>query len=134
MLPRVLAASDRKAAVQAMHTWIMALGPVADCTTCTSLSQTELHLTPEVDWLGDEEMLGAELSQDLKHIYRNRASTKSQFYISQVTGVQNPVFDQELAYQFLRNSDPGFQLLAFFIDSGQGLGLFSVSGWLGVSV
>ncbi len=63
----MLASSDRKAAALAIHKWIMALGPVADCTACVSLSQTELHLKPELDWLGDDEMLGAELSQVLKH-------------------------------------------------------------------
>src|SRR5205814_5782973 len=63
--------------------------------------------------LGDEAVLGRELSEMLRDVYRNRSGGK-QFFVSQVPNVGNPVFEHELAYSGLRFPDAGYQLLALY--------------------
>ena len=52
----------------------------------------------DLDWISDDSLLGADLSQALQNIYRNRRPGSSQFYVSLVPGAANPSFDHELAY------------------------------------
>ena len=58
-------------------------------------------------------MLGRDLAELLRTIYRDRSGGK-QFYVSQVPGIGNPVFEHELAYAGLKFPDAGYQLLALY--------------------
>ena len=111
--PAVLAAPDRTAANAAMAKWIADLGPVAKCEPCAALSQTELHIAPDIDWIHSEERLGHDLSAALGNVYRNRPAT-GQFFVSQARGIGNPVFDREPAYQRFPYPDAGYRMLALF--------------------
>jgi len=114
VLPLVLAAADSTAANAAVSDWITGLGPVDDCAPCATLDSSDLSLNPNVDWIRDESLLGAGLSQTLQSIYRNRMPAAQQFYISLAPGIFNPSFDHELSYGSLRLPDSGYQLLALF--------------------
>jgi len=114
VLPQVLAAADSAGANLAMSTWIANLGPIDNCTTCTSLDSSDLHLTTNLDWIGDETLLGSDLSQTLRSAYRNRRSANRQFFVSLAPSVFNPSFDNEPTYPALRLPDSGYQLLALF--------------------
>jgi C-terminal processing protease CtpA/Prc len=113
ILPQVLSARDPKGANVAMLNWITALGLVTECTSCVTLNETNLYMKPQLDWISDEKMLGAELSGELRRLYRDR-DTRNQFYVSLFPNVRNPVFDHELPYRGFRSPDAGFQLLALF--------------------
>jgi C-terminal processing protease CtpA/Prc len=113
IMPRVLDAPDRAGANTAVHEWIAAIGKVDECTQCASLSDAGLYVKPDVDWISNEFLLGAELSADLKRIYRNRVSGQ-QFYVSIMRGVANPVFTHELGYTRQGAPDAGYRLLALF--------------------
>ena len=113
VMPSVLAAPDDDAARAALFRWIDSLGEVAPCTDCADLRKTDLHFGPGLDWLGNDELLGADLGQRLRSIHRNRANG-AQFYIAQVLGVKNPEFRNEPAYAGLDLPDAGFQLLGLF--------------------
>jgi C-terminal processing protease CtpA/Prc len=113
VLPTILAAQDRASANAAILKWINSLGPVQPCQPCVKLDAARLHLRPQIGWLSDERMLGADLSRTLRSIYENRSS-KGQFYVSLKPEVENPSFDLELAYADLKLPDFGFQLLAVY--------------------
>jgi C-terminal processing protease CtpA/Prc len=113
VLPAVLAAPDRTAANAALLHWIAGYGPVAQCKSCVSLKEGDLHLRPELDWISDEALLGKELSQTLRTIHRNRLAGE-QFYLSLVPGIGNPKFLHEPSYDRIKLPDPGFQLLGLY--------------------
>ena len=114
ILPGVLAAADAASANQAIATWVTGLGAVPDCSPCATLETADLHLGTNLEWLADESLLGAELSQALTAIYRNRSASGKSFYISLDPDVKNPFFENELAYPGLKLPDPGYQLLGLF--------------------
>ncbi|HEY2116767.1 MAG TPA: S41 family peptidase [Candidatus Angelobacter sp.] len=114
--PTVLQAHDRAEANAAMLKWINGLGPIAPCKPCASLDEHEkdIQLRPDVSWLGDETMLGTELSKSLLAIYRNRPAEGHQFYLTLAPIVRNPAFRHELSYAMVKFPDSGFQLLALY--------------------
>jgi hypothetical protein len=113
VMPGVLAASDRAAANVAMVKWIAGLGAVGKCDPCAKLDEADLHLRPEVDWIGDQALLGSALSERLRAIHANRLAGK-QYYVSFVSGVKNPSFDHEGAYAGVKLPDAGYQLLGLY--------------------
>jgi C-terminal processing protease CtpA/Prc len=114
VMPKVLAANNRNAADTAVADWIRGLGDVSDCRSdCAQLSDKDLHFGPQLRWLNNDSVVGPDLAQLLRTIYRNRAKG-SKFYISHAQGVGNPVFEHEPAYPNVRFPDPGYQLLALY--------------------
>src|SRR6266571_3480527 len=110
----ILQAANRAEANAAMLKWINGLGPVAPCKPCASLDEKDIQRRPVISWLGDETMLGTELSNSLLGIYRNRTAGGHQFYLTLVPSVGNPAFRHELPYPLVNFPDPGFQLLALY--------------------
>jgi C-terminal processing protease CtpA/Prc len=113
ILRKVLNAEDFAAANQQIHDWLANLGEVAPCDPCATLDDSRLHLPPDIDWIRDESVLGADLSHMLLTIHQNR-TPETQFYVSLVPGVRNPRFEYEPPYPTLRLPDTGYQLLALF--------------------
>ena len=114
IMPKVLAAPDAPTANAALAAWVAGMGAVAPCSPCTNLDTSDLALGTNVDWISDQSLLGADLSQALQNIYANRTPQTSQFYLSLVQGVGNPSFDRELTYGNITFPDAGYQLLALF--------------------
>jgi C-terminal processing protease CtpA/Prc len=114
VLPEVLATGNRAAANSVMHRWIASLGAVPECVKCARLSETNLYMKPDIDWIANEKSLGADLSQDLRLIYKNRPADEQQFYVSLRPEVGNPLFLHDLAYPRITLPDAGFQLLALY--------------------
>jgi C-terminal processing protease CtpA/Prc len=113
VLPKVLAAPDRDAANVILRDWIRSLGEIPECSSCATLPKDNIHLSPDVDWIDQEAILGRDLSALLRTIYRNRPRGP-QFFISQVANIGNPVFEHEPAYPDVRFPDSGYQLLALY--------------------
>jgi hypothetical protein len=113
VLPKLLAARDREAGNATLRDWVRGMGDVPSCRTCITLADGDLHLRPEMDWIGDEEVVGRDLAGLLRTIYRDRSGGR-QFYVSQVPAVGNPVFEHELGYAGLKFPDAGYQLLAVY--------------------
>jgi hypothetical protein len=76
-----------------------------------NLNEKDLYYKPDLDWISNTALLGADLSQTLLSIRDNRLPNK-QFYVSKALNVGNPIFDRERAYASLKFPDIGFQLLA----------------------
>ncbi len=115
VMPKVLGARDRAAANAVMQEWVAGLGPVAECTACVRLQETEIHLRPQFAWLSEEALLGKELSRTLTSIYRNRpVASGKQFYVRLNPQVGNPIFEHEPAYAGIKPPDAGYQLLALY--------------------
>jgi C-terminal processing protease CtpA/Prc len=72
----------------------------------------DTHLVPRVDWIRDTELLGPALSRRLTDIHTRRFVGTEQFYVSQVPGVGNPVFNRELAYPNHQPPDAGLRILS----------------------
>ena len=113
VLPKLLAAGDRDAGNAALRDWIRGMGNPPACSACITLRGDNLHLSPEMDWIGNEAVVGHDLAELLRAIYRDRSGGK-QFYVSLVPAIGNPAFEHELGYAGLRFPDAGYQLLALF--------------------
>jgi C-terminal processing protease CtpA/Prc len=113
VLPKVVAATDRTAANAAIVEWLRRLGDIPACAPCSTLRTQNIHLTPDVNWINQESVLGHDLSALLRDIYQNR-SLRPQFYVSLAPGVGNPQFEHESAYPALKFPDAGYQLLALY--------------------
>jgi C-terminal processing protease CtpA/Prc len=113
IVPAILDAHDRVTANTALLRWIENLGTIPPCAPCAKLNESDLYFPPDLNWIANEALLGADLSKSLRSIRDNRVPSK-QFYVSLVPGVGNPSFDHELAYAQLALPDAGFQLLAVY--------------------
>jgi hypothetical protein len=111
VLPSVLAAPDKPALLRTLTQWVEKLGVPAGCNPCAQPPKDAV-LRPNRAWIQDTTLLGAKLSRELQNIDTLRAPGVSQFYVTQVPGVGNPVFPQELAYQTMHPPDAGFRILA----------------------
>jgi hypothetical protein len=113
VLPKVIAATDRNTANAVILEWLRRLGDIPACGPCATLSTQNIHLTPDVNWINQETLLGHDLSALLRDIYQNR-SLRSQFYVSLLAGGGNAQFEHEPAYPALKFPDAGYQLLALY--------------------
>jgi C-terminal processing protease CtpA/Prc len=113
ILPAILNAQDRPTANAALLGWTEKLGSVTPCNPCAKLEQTDLDIRPGLDWIANNSLLGDDLSKSLQSIRDNRVPSQ-QFYVGKVPNVGNPSFEHELAYENLKLSDSGFQLLALY--------------------
>jgi C-terminal processing protease CtpA/Prc len=113
-MPAVLAAEDRAAANAAMAKWAAGLPAGGECKPCATLSQSNLQMRPEVEWIGDEARLGTELSRVLRAAYTQRPANGKQFYVGKVANVENPEFRHEAAYMGAKPGDAGMQILAAY--------------------
>lgn len=111
VLPEILEASDYSERNHTILAWIETIGIPGPCRACAP-EPDEPHLLPELDWINDSDLLGAVLPGQLQTIYERRPSDPEQFYITQVSGVGNPVFEQELAYDAHQPPDAGFRFLS----------------------
>ena len=111
VLPEILDAADRDTRNRILSQWLDELGVPESCSPCAQ-APTDAHLLPQLDWIKDIELLGPELSEQLQSVYANRFSGSTQFYVSQVAGVGNPLFEHELAYADQQPPDAGFRVLA----------------------
>lgn len=112
VLPAVLEAGDREAAKTVLLAWIRRLGPVPDCEPCAQLSDS-LQLGPDMGWIHDIDLLGADLSAALARVYRNR-TLASQIYAAATPGVGNVDLSNENAYPSQASPDAGYRILALF--------------------
>ena len=112
VLPDVLAAPDRAHANDALLKWIDELEPVPACSRCLPAPTGDLDLKPPLEWIHDQSVLGALLSERLEQIYTNRS--RHQYYVSQTLRTGNPQFNHEPAYPQIAYPDFGYQLLALF--------------------
>jgi C-terminal processing protease CtpA/Prc len=113
VLPKVLQAPHRVSLQNTLTEWVAKLGVPQSCNPCAEEPENT-HLLPEIDWIRDSDLLGAELSDQLQSVHENRFSGDEQFYVAQAPYVRNPVFDQELAYESQGPPDAGFRILALF--------------------
>jgi hypothetical protein len=82
VLPKVLAARDRDGANVVFRDWIRSLGAIPECSSCATLPKDNIHLSPDVDWIDQEAILGRDLSALLRTIYRNRPAWSTVFYLT----------------------------------------------------
>lgn len=111
-LPAVLEARDHSTANAALSNWIDKLGTVNACDPCVRMGDANMQFGPDLDWVSDVRVLGADLSHSLSKIRDNRSGR--QFYVSKIPGVGNPSFNHELAYADIKLPDFGYQLLALY--------------------
>ncbi len=72
IMPRILDARSMAEATEHLVDWLHELGDLPGCSDCATLPPA-LHLTPAIDWIHDESMLGPELSELLELIHENKA-------------------------------------------------------------
>jgi C-terminal processing protease CtpA/Prc len=114
ILPTILQSPDRATANAAMLKWTNGLGPLPPCQPCAAVTQGDVAMRPDVAWLEDTNLLGAELSRSLLAIYKSRQAKAQQFYLDLPPSVLNPSFKHELSYGQVKLPDAGFQLLALY--------------------
>ena len=114
ILPFVLNATDHETAIEILERWTRELGTVEMCGRCAKLPD-DMHLTPELEWIRDESVLGGSFAGLLQEVYLNRPRrAKGTFVATENMGVGNASFPNEPDYAALEFPDAGFQLLALF--------------------
>lgn len=111
VLPGVLRAADRARLRRVLLEWVDRVGVPERCGPCAS-EPADAQLLPSLAWIRDTALLGPALSHRMRQIHRNRFAGPEHFYVSQVPGVANPVFDRELPYAHQRPPDAGYRILA----------------------
>ena len=112
-LPEYLQHADLTAARSSLVHWIEGLGALEPCSPCAEV-EGDWHLRADLDWLEDEDLLGASLSALLHDVYGHRPADGEQFYVGLAPNILNPDFGRELGYADLRDIDAGFRLLALY--------------------
>ena len=113
MLPALLGAASASARNRTLAEWAERIGEPDPCDLCAGLT-ADLHLGPELGWIGDVSRFGRSLAEYLERVYTNRSAAGSQFYVRLRPGIGNALFDRELPYGELRAPDAGYRLLALF--------------------
>jgi C-terminal processing protease CtpA/Prc len=113
VLPSVIDAAGRDAVNAALSRWLAGLNDPASCEPCATPAP-QPHLTPDLDWIEDRDLLGDALSEGLQLIYARRPATPEHHYVSFAPGVGNPTFADEATYTGQPLPDPGFRLLALY--------------------
>ena len=113
VLPAVLGAASAPARNRTLGEWAERIGEPEPCDLCAGLP-ADLHLGPELDWIGDESRFGQPLAEYLERVYANRSAAASQFYVRMHPDAGNALFDRELLYGELQAPDAGYRLLAVF--------------------
>jgi len=113
LLPKILAATNRNSANAVLYDWLVSLGDYSRRATYTAMRRDDIHLSPDIDWIDQQDVLGSDLSRSLRTIYASR-TPDPHFYVSTAPNVGNPVFEHELAYPGLKFPDAGYQLLALY--------------------
>jgi C-terminal processing protease CtpA/Prc len=111
VLPSVLEAATTGSACDSISNWLAGLGDPIDSDERAAFPD-EAHLLPELDWIRDRALLGADLSARLRLIHERRSTAPEQYYVSHVAGVGNPDFSSENDYPDDMLPDAGFRLLA----------------------
>lgn len=113
IMPAVLESTDRSEANSAMVDWLDRIGVPEGCDPCAE-EPTDLHLTPELGWIRDADVLGEKLSDRLQAVHEFRFAGDENFYLSTMPRVGNPVFNHEPVYFNRTLPDAGYRLLAVF--------------------
>jgi C-terminal processing protease CtpA/Prc len=111
VLPRVLAASEGATCQRVIANWIEEIGVPDPCAICPEIP-ADAHFQASLDWLGDEVLLGSDLSRLLQAVYERRAPGFPQFYVTQSVNVGNPEFHHESLQPTELLPDAGYRILA----------------------
>ncbi|HEV7609080.1 MAG TPA: S41 family peptidase [Steroidobacteraceae bacterium] len=110
-LPMLMAARSPRDVRRLLVEWIDSLGPVPPRSTLAD--SQELQLQPQLAWLGDRKLLGKDLSEHLKAIYRNRLPGRQNF-VCISPNVGSALLGDEPDYAQVKFPDTGFQVLAIY--------------------
>ncbi|WP_338590230.1 S41 family peptidase [Shewanella khirikhana] len=110
LLPDILKASSSDEANKLLSRWLTGMGDNRDCGgECTQAAENP-YLAVDMGWINDR-YLGAELSTQLQHLYKNRKFTQHYYNELQAPGIAKPI--NELGYAGAEvYSDDGLKLLS----------------------
>lgn len=112
ILPSIVDATDDHEARATILSWIDELGDISTTNLEPEPTQ-ELALSPRLDWLLDESLLGEQLSERLQQIHAARPADGQQFYVDHHPSVGNPIFNEQVHVN-VPLPDAGFRVLALF--------------------
>ena len=111
ILPIYLKVSDNKQRDQILLQWINTYGKIPICNSCRATSENAF-LKPNLSWI-ERSNINRQLKDLLHKIYLNR-NQGNHYYIQTSPIVNNPLFENERAYDTMVYPDAGFRLLALF--------------------
>jgi hypothetical protein len=111
ILPDVINKNNSAEVNRILKKQIDKLGEVAGRYTVDNVK--DVKLSPDLGWLNDTELLGAELSTILKNIKASKRSA-DHYYIGLTTGIGNPIFQNERTYPNMKFTDDGLKLISLF--------------------
>ncbi|HKQ59306.1 MAG TPA: S41 family peptidase [Candidatus Eisenbacteria bacterium] len=113
VMPKVLAARDRREALASLDTWVASIGEAPPCTTCASARES-LTIRPRLEWISDAKRLGPSLSRRLATIHARRQARTTQHFVSMMPGVGNGDFSNDVVYPLPDSVDAGYRMLSLF--------------------
>ncbi|MBK7500744.1 MAG: peptidase S41 [Ignavibacteriales bacterium] len=111
ILPEVMSKQSSSDVNRILINQIEKLGEVVSRDTVDKVK--DIKLTPELDWLNDNDFLGAELSTLLKNLKESKRS-EEHYYIGLTSRIKNPIFQNERTYPSMKYTDDGLKLISLF--------------------
>lgn len=111
VLPEILAAENQSERNNSLSKWVVRAGNVI-VEKSQKVGKCEVKIYPDLAWI-DSAILGSNLTLQLTEI-KNAGRTGSNYYVSLVPGIGNPVFTNEKPYEAMKYPDAGFRLLSLY--------------------
>jgi C-terminal processing protease CtpA/Prc len=112
ILPRVIGSKNKQERNDILSKWISSLGEV-ECEITNLVDSTLVKIKPDIDWIGNNSILGNELSKQLINVLDAKRKNKH-YYINFRPGAGNPQFKNERPDSQMTYPDAGFRLLSLF--------------------
>jgi hypothetical protein len=112
IMSKVIDSPNKNDRNEILSRWIADIGTF-ERNQQVKLSDKEIKLTPDLEWIYDKTFLGEKLSGQLSFILNAKREDKN-FYISQFEGIGNPDLKNEKPYDHTFYPDAGYRLLGLY--------------------
>ncbi len=112
-LPELLLLQDRDKLLVMLDAWVAELDGIDQNASCTAAASSAA-LSRDLSWISNSALLGHSLSTRLSTAETSSKAPSKQHYVGQVSGVGNPIFQNEPNYESVDKLDWRYRLLALY--------------------
>ena len=114
VLPQIAEASDKEERNKLLKRWVDKYGEIEGQVDYTVADSAQFHRFAPLQWLGDEELLGKELSRKLLRIRDAKRNPVFNYYLVPLGGKEEVEFTREKPYKEIGWDDQGYRILTLY--------------------
>ena len=114
VLPQIAEASDKDTRNALLSQWVDKYGEIEELADYTVRDSTQFHRFAPLQWLGDEALLGKELSAKLLRIRDAKRNPVLNYYLVPLSNKEETEFTREKPYPDISWRDQGYRLLTLY--------------------